>query len=458
MRVARWSLKRRHQYLRMAAVGTFPSPGFSLAGPFLIRLDHGEQVDAKMQQCSFRLISIERLCADGALFRQEDNSNTDTLDSRMSESSFVNRCFLNNATALLRSDLAAECVAAATIASLTATHSSLSGDESVVTICVITDTAVPEDHGSWMIQHQALLAVLAKVLAHHLLISSSSRSGSQQHRFDTMSVVLPDQSTIALHGCQDQTEVPWRLFAAEAAVAGVEMVEMVDQGGAMIGAVPRSLVHRHNLLHRGVGIFVTRGRPIQLVDTILYQPDLYVHRRTATKRIFPSLYDMFVGGVSSTFESPRTTARREVGEELGLLGPVNDDDQALSGPILQCVVCTSYNRCVVDLFCYTVHNPTDEAMIKWQPEEVSWGAFVPYAVVEAAADRSIKRCQPWPGLWPRYQSRRKGHLLLPEEEPSCGQTTTTTRTRQEAWESWDFVPDGLLVWVAWTRFLEGQAA
>lgn len=47
-------------------------------------------------------------------------------------------------------------------------------------------------------------------------------------------------------------------------------------------------------------------------------PLVYVHRRTSTKRIFPSLYDMFVGGVSTRGEQSRLTAAREVAEELGL--------------------------------------------------------------------------------------------------------------------------------------------
>jgi hypothetical protein len=67
---------------------------------------------------------------------------------------------------------------------------------------------------------------------------------------------------------------------------------------------------RDNLLHRGIGMFVTKDEPI--ITTAPSEqsvfPDLYVHRRTDTKRIFPSLYDMFVGGVSTSAGDFKPTA------------------------------------------------------------------------------------------------------------------------------------------------------
>lgn len=51
------------------------------------------------------------------------------------------------------------------------------------------------------------------------------------------------------------------------------------------------------------------------------QGDVYCHRRTSTKRVFPSLYDMFIGGVSESMEPAAHTALRELGEELDL-GPL----------------------------------------------------------------------------------------------------------------------------------------
>ncbi|CAK9000098.1 Uncharacterized Nudix hydrolase orf19 [Durusdinium trenchii] len=213
-----------------------------------------------------------------------------------------------------------------------------------------------------------------------------------------------------------------------------EIVEMVDREGQLLGFVPRQLVHQQNLLHRGIGLFVTAEQPIS------EQPEVYVHRRSDSKRIFPSLYDMFVGGISTAGEEPRRTAWREVAEELGLT-----KEEHLSLRLLRCAVCTAYNRCVVDLFSYTMDLKSE--MITWQADEVAWGAFVPYAQVEASADRSMARLeaiQAWPGQSPALQSPRRGEISV----ETCQAVTSSSG---ETWEDWDFVPDGLLVWEAWLR-------
>lgn len=234
-------------------------------------------------------------------------------------------------------------------------------------------------------------------------------------------------------------ENPSKLFAKQLETLGSpEWVEMVDQTGQPLGRVPRPLVHTHNLLHRGIGLFVTKDRSIFLHPE-QSEPNLYVHQRTATKRIFPSLYDMFVGGVAGAGESSLLTAQREVAEELGLRQALHLSKE----PLLTCVVCTSYNRCVVDLYEYVMDTAQEE--VSWQAEEVAWGSFCSYALVEAAADRSLQRLetkQQWPGQTPVVQSPRKGEL--------------TEGKVDEAWKEWDFVPDGLLVWEAWLQWRAEQ--
>ena len=94
-----------------------------------------------------------------------------------------------------------------------------------------------------------------------------------------------------------------RLWHSILPVSGFENVDMVDTLGKPWVSVPRPLVHTFNLLHRGVGIMVVKTKSGDEFDLDL--PDwkentlVYVHRRTDSKRIFPSLYDMFVGGVVS---------------------------------------------------------------------------------------------------------------------------------------------------------------
>jgi len=245
------------------------------------------------------------------------------------------------------------------------------------------------------------------------------------------------------------------LFASflPASSSSIEWVEMVDASGSnMLGILPRILVHKLNLLHRGIGVVVLSDHDHQQHQT----ENVYVHRRTDTKRIFPSLYDMFVGGVSSAFEDSKLTAAREVAEEIGLskglqqqLEGGNDDaidekTQILSNELFKCVICTSYNRCVVTVFTYDcMENEKDS--IKWQEEEVAWGGFVPYDVVEKSARLSIDRLKEG-GKWPGTGMDEE------EESEEVGDHNKLVEGSEEVWKKWDYVPDGLLVWEAWLRW------
>jgi len=92
--------------------------------------------------------------------------------------------------------------------------------------------------------------------------------------------------------------------------SGDEVVDLIDADNRVIGQTSRREVRARNLLHRGVGILCRN--PEQAI---------YVHRRTNTKDVFPGMYDMFVGGVVASGESYETAAKREISEELGIVGP-----------------------------------------------------------------------------------------------------------------------------------------
>ncbi|RPE45138.1 isopentenyldiphosphate isomerase [Streptomyces sp. Ag109_O5-1] len=91
--------------------------------------------------------------------------------------------------------------------------------------------------------------------------------------------------------------------------AADEILDIVDENDQVIGQSPRGEAYARGLRHRCVFIQArdAAGR-------------LFVHRRTATKLVFPSLYDMFVGGVVGTGESYDDAALREAEEELGVSG------------------------------------------------------------------------------------------------------------------------------------------
>jgi isopentenyldiphosphate isomerase len=278
-------------------------------------------------------------------------------------------------------------------------------------------------------EHAKLLFVLARVLAQYAVACTTS-SSTEQNTWELTTVSSEfENETLAM--LTFSTDGMPRLFETDSTI---EIVDMVDQNGNVLGMVPRNLVHSLNVLHRGIGLTVSKDDDFS---------QLYVHRRTDFKRIFPGLYDMFVGGVSSSGEDSRMTAAREVAEELGLSRALDESLSALSEPLFKCVVCTSYNRCVVTVFQYTISQP--EETISWQEEEVSWGDFVAYDIVEAAADLSIQRLvdkKEWPGMLPAIQSKWKGKM--PAETP-CSSSS-------KDWATWDFVPDGLLVWEAWLKW------
>jgi 8-oxo-dGTP pyrophosphatase MutT (NUDIX family) len=246
--------------------------------------------------------------------------------------------------------------------------------------------------------------------------------------------------------------------------SNMEWVEMMTGSSNIVGRLPRSFVHKFNVLHRGIGAFITKDKPIDLSlllssSKTSAMPDLYVHRRASDKRIFPSLYDMFVGGVSLAGEDSELTAQREIAEELGLSKALSTSLVDLCGgaPILTCLICTAYNRCLVDLFQYAMDTTSNDETIQWQEEEVAWGDFVDYRVITASADLSMQRAASegtWPGSYPPIQSELKG--VLPVEEDDISSSSESVVKYDGKWKEWDYVPDGLLVWKAWLEMIETE--
>lgn len=86
-----------------------------------------------------------------------------------------------------------------------------------------------------------------------------------------------------------------------------EILDIVDEQDKVIGQAPRSEAYARRLRHRCSFILVRDA-----------DDRIFVHRRTATKQVFPSLHDMFVGGVLGTGETYDEAALREAQEELGV--------------------------------------------------------------------------------------------------------------------------------------------
>ncbi|GGT75905.1 NUDIX hydrolase [Streptomyces lateritius] len=135
-----------------------------------------------------------------------------------------------------------------------------------------------------------------------------------------------------------------------------EILDVVDENDEVIGQAPRAEVYARGLIHRCAFVLVRDA-----------DDRIFVHRRTPTKPLFPSLYDMFVGGVVGAGESYEEAALREAEEELGVSGlPAPEplfrflyDSGGVAGKWWSAV---HQVRCVLPV------NP--------QAEEVAWHAFL----------------------------------------------------------------------------------
>jgi isopentenyldiphosphate isomerase len=128
----------------------------------------------------------------------------------------------------------------------------------------------------------------------------------------------------------------------------------------VIGTAFRGDIRARNLAHRGVAILVRNPAG-----------EIYVHRRTTTKDVFPGMYDMVVGGMVTAGESYEDTARRELAEELGVQGV---DPEFLFKHRYR----GEKNNAWISIYQVTWPGP-----IRHQESEISWGEYMSEDVIVA---------------------------------------------------------------------------
>lgn len=163
--------------------------------------------------------------------------------------------------------------------------------------------------------------------------------------------------------------------------AAKELVDVIDAEGRTIGVVTRAEMRARRLPHRCTYILVFNSRG-----------ELFVHLRTATKDVFPSHWDVTIGGVLAAGESFDDGARREAREELGVevqpksLFPFRYRD---SGTVVHGMV-------------YRVDH---DGPFRLQPEEIVRGEFVaPSRVDQRANDEAF--CPDGLAVLREYERRR----------------------------------------------------
>jgi isopentenyldiphosphate isomerase len=90
-------------------------------------------------------------------------------------------------------------------------------------------------------------------------------------------------------------------------MADDELVDIIDDAGTTIGVVTRREMRVNRLPHRCTYVLVFNR-----------DGDLFIHLRTPTKDVYPSHWDVCIGGVVGAGESFDEGMRREIYEELGI--------------------------------------------------------------------------------------------------------------------------------------------
>jgi isopentenyldiphosphate isomerase len=146
-----------------------------------------------------------------------------------------------------------------------------------------------------------------------------------------------------------------------------ELVDVVDENDHVVRQAPRREVRKEHLWHRSVYIFVFN--PVG---------QLFVHRRTETKDIFPGRWDVAVGGVLAAGEAYDRGAQRELEEELGV-----------AGVQLRRLFALRYDD-AANRVCGMVYSCTVDAPLRLDPAEISTGEWLDLtAVLERTQQRSF---------------------------------------------------------------------
>jgi 8-oxo-dGTP pyrophosphatase MutT (NUDIX family) len=133
-----------------------------------------------------------------------------------------------------------------------------------------------------------------------------------------------------------------------------ELLDIVDENDVVVGQERRGEAYARGLRHRCAFVLVKDG-----------EGRTFVHRRTAVKLVFPSLYDMFVGGVVGAGETYDEAALREAEEELGVSGL----------PRPRPLFTFLYERDGLSWWS-RVYEVRCELPVSPQAEEVAWHAFL----------------------------------------------------------------------------------
>lgn len=144
---------------------------------------------------------------------------------------------------------------------------------------------------------------------------------------------------------------------------GDELVDVIDEAGRVVATVTRREMRVRRLPHRCTYVLVFNQ-----------DGDLFVHLRTATKDVYPSHWDVTIGGVLAAGETFDEGVLRETREELGVDGALE--------PIFPFNYADELTR-----VAGMVYRLDHEGPFRLQPEEIVRGEFVPLDRIAEMASR-----------------------------------------------------------------------
>jgi len=159
-----------------------------------------------------------------------------------------------------------------------------------------------------------------------------------------------------------------------------ELLDLINENDEVIGVAPREEIRKKRLLHRGVSVFVFNAKG-----------EIFVHKRTQSKKIYPGLYDLVCGGAVSTGEDFEEAAKRETTEELGIIDPK-----------LKYLFKHRYASKIANAMI-KVYSCTTRQQVKIQVEEIVSGAFMTLAQLEKEI-KTKRFCPDSVEIFMRYKS------------------------------------------------------
>ncbi len=159
-----------------------------------------------------------------------------------------------------------------------------------------------------------------------------------------------------------------------------EWVDVLDRDGQVVGVTTRAEMRARHLPHRCVYILVFNSRG-----------DLFIHQRTATKDLFPSYWDVAIGGVVAAGESFDQAAAREGAEEIGVSLAVE--------------VLFPFTFADAGTICFAhVYRGIHDGPFRLQPEEIVQGCFVrPEEIAKRAQENAF--CPDGLKAWAEFERR-----------------------------------------------------